>query len=138
MCRQAKGKRNSFSGTVARPTVFGKQWYADVKGPFIMPSLVHKNRYVLGIIEGKTRLLIQYYIQEKSDVHKCLRSWYGDYVTPLRRTQPEPDALRHIFLNTDMGECTSNATIGFRRGVGVELTTTCPYTPEQNMITKRV
>jgi hypothetical protein len=37
-----------------------------------------------------------------------------------------------------MGECTSNATIGFLRGVGIELTTTCPYTPEQNMIIERV
>jgi len=37
-----------------------------------------------------------------------------------------------------MGECTSNATIRFLKGVGVELTTTRPYTPEQNMIIERV
>ena len=30
-CRQAKGKRNSFSGTVARPQYIGKQWSADIK-----------------------------------------------------------------------------------------------------------
>ena len=65
MCRQAKKKRNSFSGTVSRPTVLGKQWYADVKGPFTMPSLVHKNQYVFVIIEGKTRLLIQYFYKGK-------------------------------------------------------------------------
>jgi len=33
-----------------------------------------------------------------------------------------------------MGECTSNSTIRFLRGIGVELTTTCPYTPEQHII----
>jgi len=37
-----------------------------------------------------------------------------------------------------MGECTSTATISFLKGVGIELTTTCPYTPEQNMVIKRV
>ena len=51
-CRQAKAKRHSFSGTMARPTVLGKIWYADVKGPFEKPSLVHENTYVFGIIEA--------------------------------------------------------------------------------------
>ena len=72
MCRQAKGVRSSFTGTVARPHVKGKQWYADIKGPFTMPSLVNENKYVFGIIEGKTRMLIQYYLKEKSEVHKYL------------------------------------------------------------------
>jgi hypothetical protein len=138
MCRQAKGTRNSFSGTVARPLVQGKQWYADVKGPFTTPSLVHENLYVFGIIEAKTRYLIQYYIKQKSDVHQCLKVWYEEYIIPLRRTSVQQQDLQYIFLNTDMGECTSNATISFLKGVGIELTTTCPYTPEQNMVIERV
>ena len=48
------------------------------------------------------------------------------------------DELRSIFLNTDMGECTSNAIIDYLDGVGIRLTTTCPHTPEQNMIIERV
>ena len=128
MCRQAKGTRNSFTGTVARPQVLGKQWYADVKGPFTMPSLINENKYVFGIIEGNSRYLIQYYLKEKSD----------EYIAPLRLTLSNPENLRHILLNTDMGECTSNATITFLRSVGIELTTTCPHTPEQNMIIERV
>ena len=51
-CRMAKGKRNSYNGTVAKPTTTGKQWYADIKGPFEKPSLVNENIYVFGIIEG--------------------------------------------------------------------------------------
>jgi len=35
-----------------------------------------------------------------------------------------------------MGECT--AYISFLKSVGIELTTTCPYTPEQNMVIKGV
>ena len=138
MCRQAKGIRNSFNGTVSRPLVKGKQWYADIKGPFTMPSLINENKYVFGIIEGKSRMLIQYYLKEKSEVHKYLKRWYEDYIVPLRLTQNNQENLQHIFLNTDMGECTSNSTINYLKGVGVELTTTCPYTPEQNMVIERV
>ena len=35
-----------------------------------------------------------------------------------------------------MGECT--AYISFLKSVDIELTTTCPYTPEQNMVIKGV
>ena len=138
MCREAKGIRNSYNGTVARPTIRGKWWFADVKGPFTMPSLLHENQYVFGIIEGKTRFLIQYYIKEKSAVFTCLKEWYEEYIVPLRLTSEDKETLRHIFLNTDMGECTSHATKQFLKSVGIELTTTCPYTPEHNMIIERV
>ena len=37
-----------------------------------------------------------------------------------------------------MGECTSNKIISFLNSVGVQLTTTCPHTPEQNMVIERV
>ena len=103
-----------------------------------MPSLINENKYVFGIIEGKTRLLIQYYLKEKSEVHKCLRNWYQEYIVPLRLTQSDQETLRHIFINTDMGESASNATISFLKSVGIELTTTCPHTPEQNMVIERV
>ena len=136
-CKQAKGKRNSFTGSVNRPDILGKQWYADVKGPFAMPSLVHGNTYVFGIIEAKSRLLIQFYIKKKSDVESCLRAWYERYIQALRLA-PWKDELTHIFLNTDMGECTSNKIISFLNSVGVQLTTTCPHIPEQNMVIERV
>jgi len=48
------------------------------------------------------------------------------------------DELLHIFLNTDMGESTSNNVITFLAGVGVQLSTTCPHIPEQNTIIERV
>ena len=89
--------------------------YADDKGPFAMPSLVHGNTYVFGIIEAKSRLLIQFYIKKKSDIESCLRAWYERYIQALRLA-PCKDELTHIFLNIDMGECPCNS-------VGVQLTT---------------
>jgi len=62
LCRLAKATRSLFKGTVARAAIMGKCWYADIKGSFEQKSLVHGNKYVFGIIESKTRLLIQYYI----------------------------------------------------------------------------
>jgi len=55
---------------MSRPQYKGKQWYADVKGSITLPSLMNENRHVFGIIEGKPRFLIQYYLKEKSEVHK--------------------------------------------------------------------
>jgi len=37
-----------------------------------------------------------------------------------------------------MGESASNTTISVLKGVGIELTATCQYTPEQNMVIERV
>jgi len=93
---------------------------------------------LLGIIEGSTRYLIQFCIKEKSDVHKYFQKWYDEYIVPLRRTIVNTEELHHIFLNADMGECTSNAPISYLRSVGVQLTTICPHTPEQNMVIERV
>jgi len=103
-----------------------------------LPSLIEENKYVFGIIERKARFLVQYYMKEKSEVHKYLKIWYEDFIVPLRRTIKNTNDLQHIFLNSDMGECTSNATIQFIKSIGVEITTTCLYTPEQNMVLERV
>jgi len=127
----------SFKGTVARATIKGKFWYADIKGPFEQASLIHGNKYVFGIIESKTRLLIQYYIKKKSDVEACLRSWYDKHIKALRLSDKKSE-LTHIFLNTDMGECTSHKIIDLLASLGIELKTTCPHTPEQNMVIERV
>ena len=102
-----------------------------------MPSLIHSNIYVFGIIEAKSRFLIQFYIKKKSDVEQCLRGWYDNYIQALRLSSRDNN-LTHIFLNTDMGECNSDRIITFLNSVGVKLTTTCPHTPEQNMIIERV
>jgi hypothetical protein len=45
-CRLAKAKRNSFKGTMSHTEPLGKRWYADVKGPFDMPSLINQNTRV--------------------------------------------------------------------------------------------
>jgi len=62
-----------------------------------MPSLVEENKYVLEIIEGRTRFLAQYYMKKKSEEPKYLKIWYEDFTVSLRRT------------TTNTKVCTSNA-----------------------------
>ena len=50
----------------------------------------------------------------------------------------QKDEVTRIFLNTDMEECTSNKVISFLNSAGVQLTTTCPHTLEQNKVVERV
>jgi len=136
-CRRAKAANSSFKGTVARPHIIGKQWYADMKGPFTMPSLKFGNHYAFGIMEAKTRLLIHFYIKLKSYLGDCITSWYETYIKVLR-ISAAPGNLTHIFLHTDIGEFVSHRIIDYQNTVGISLKTTCPNTPEQNMVIERL
>ena len=82
-------------------------------------------------------MLIQFYIKRKSDVGECIRVWYETYIKALRLSAA-PGDFTFIYLNTDMGESTSHKIIDFLKTVGVELQTTCPHTPEQNMVIERL
>ena len=56
--KQTKGKSNFFTGIINSARYTCKQWYANIKEPFAIPSLVHGNIHVFGIIEAKSRMLI--------------------------------------------------------------------------------
>ena len=70
-------------------------------------------------------------------IENCLKIWYESYVKLLRLSS-RSEELTFIFLNTDMGEATSHRIIDHLKSIGVELQTTCPHTPEQNMVIERV
>jgi len=78
---------------------------------------------------NKTRLIIQFYIKNKSDVGERIRSWYETYVKVLR-VSAAPGKLGRIFLHTDIGESTSHKIIDYLNTVGISLKTTCSHTPE--------
>ena len=103
----------------------------------VYTGLITAILYVFRIIEAKTRMPIQFYINKKSDVGECIRIWYEMYIKALRLAAPIDD-LKFIFLNTDMGESTKHSIINYLKTVGIELLTTCPHTPKQNMIIERV
>jgi hypothetical protein len=69
-CRQAKSTRASFTSVVPRCADAGYQWYVYVKGPFKTPSLINNNIYIFGLIDSKSRLIVQYFLKYKSDVYE--------------------------------------------------------------------
>jgi len=50
---------------VERHPVLGQVWNGDTMGPLSTPSLQYKNHYVYGLIESKSRFLIQYFIKRE-------------------------------------------------------------------------
>ena len=103
-CRMAKIHKKPCCKTVERHPVLGQVWNGDTKGPISTPSLKYENHYVFGLIESKSRFLIQYFIKNKDDVLKVAYQWVNTYIRPLRAAYPN---LGMIFVHTDNGEFNS-------------------------------
>ena len=74
----AKAKRSNFSGPVTIPDQIRGLFFADVQGPFEVPSLegsVHK----IGIIKAKTRY-IWMAMAESEKVDGMLEQWLKDTI----------------------------------------------------------
>ena len=133
-CAMAKAKRRSFSGHLDTPQYIGQTWYVDVKGPIATPSLINGNHYVFGIIDGKTKFLIQYFMKTKDEVLSCFRLFHDEFIPLVRATQP---TLGAITVYSDMGEFHSQAVIAFCQEKGILHRTTCAYSPENNGLIER-
>ena len=68
------------------------------------PSLSYGNKYVFGLIESKSRFLIQYFMKNMDDVKDVAKQWINTYIRPLRAAYPN---LGMIFVHTDNGELNS-------------------------------
>ena len=96
--------RNPVFKQVERHPILGQVWNADTKGPISTPSLSYGNKYVFGLIESKSRFLIQYFMKNKDHVKDVAKQWINTYIRPLRAAYPN---LGMIFVHTDNGEFNS-------------------------------
>ena len=133
-CALAKANRRSFPGHLDIPEYIGQTWYVDVKGPVATPSLVYDNHYVFGIIDGKTKFLIQYFMKTKDQVLEHFKLFCSEFIPYVRAIQPD---LGAITVYSDMGEFHSNAVISFCQQQGILHRTTCAYSPENNGLIER-
>jgi len=134
-CRRTKIHHPITSQTIPRSEVLGERWFVDVKGKIATPSLKFKNQYVFGIIESKTRYLIQYFIRNKGDILDCIKTYVKVYVLPLRVLNPN---LKKVFIHSDMGEFDSQKVRDFLYGHAIFTTTSCAYMSEHNGVIERV
>ena len=133
-CALAKAKRRSFTGHLDIPDYVGQTWYVDVKGPVAIPSLEHGNHYVFGIIDGKSKFLIQYFMKTKDQVLEMFKNFHDEFIPFVRAIQP---ALGAITVYSDMGEFNCNAVIDYCQAQGILHRTTCAYSPENNGLIER-
>ena len=88
-CHMAKAKRRSFKGHLDPPEYVGQTWYVDVKGPVATPSLYYGNHYVFGIIDAKSKFLIQYFMKTKDEVLDYFKLFYDEFIPFVRTLQPQ-------------------------------------------------
>ena len=99
-CALAKAKRSSFRGPITIPDQIGGLFFADVQGPFEVPSL-DGSVYKIGIIEAKTRFIWMTMADSKK-VDGMLEQWLKD--TTWMRAQ---HGLKAFQFQTDNGEFAS-------------------------------
>ena len=133
-CHMAKAKRRSFKGHLDPPEYVGQTWYVDVKGPVATPSLYYGNHYVFGIIDAKSKFLIQYFMKTKDEVLDYFKLFYDEFIPFVRTLQPQNCS---ITVYSDMGEFHSHTVKEFCDLKGILHRTTCAYSPEQNGIIER-
>ena len=135
-CALAKAHRRSFKGNLDVPEFVGQVWQVDVKGPIQCESLVNGNKYVFGLIDVKTKFLVQYFIKTKDEVFNCFKLFYQEYILYVR-SRPQNANMGVITIISDRGEFNSNAIASFCLDKGLSPITTCAYTPEQNGLIER-
>jgi len=134
-CRRTKVHHPITKQTVPRSQTLGEIWYVDVKGKIATPSLLHGNHYVFGLIESKSRYLVQFFIRNKGEVLECIKTFVKVYIGPLRVLNP---SLQKVFIHSDMGEFDSQAVRDFLYKHAIFSTTSCAYMSEHNGVIERV
>jgi hypothetical protein len=130
----AKSTRSSFTKTVPRCADVGHQWYVDVKGPFKTPSLINRNIYIFGLIDSTSRLIVQYFMRNKSDVYDLFKQFNEEVIALVRSTTT---TNKVIWIHSDCGEFNSQKVREYAINSGIQCSTTCPYSPEQNGVIER-
>ena len=133
-CAQAKTHRKSAPGHLDIPEHIGQIWYVDVKGPVATPSLRYGNHYVFGIIEAKTKFLLQYFIKTKDEVLKCFKLFHDTFIPYVRTISPH---MKAIFIISDKGEFNSEDVHAYCAEKVLTPLTTCSYSPQQNGLIER-
>ena len=134
VCALAKARKRSFPGHIDMPEYIGQVWYVDVNGPVETPSLINGNHYVFGIICGRTKFMLQYFMRTKDEVLSKFKEFYEEFIPYVRSRQVDMGA---ISIYSDMGEFHCMAVKDYCHSKGILHMSTCAYSPQQNGIIER-
>ena len=105
-----------------------------MKGPIATPSLVNENKYVFGIIDGKSKFMVQYFIKHKDEVLDCFKIFHDTFIPYVRAMNKD---MPGITVFSDKGEFHSKDVETYCKGVGIVPLTTCAHSPQQNGLIER-
>jgi len=108
--------------------------FVDVKRPFNTPSLIHGNICIFGLIDSTSSLIVQYFMKNKSDVYEIFQQFNLEVLTLVRSLSTNN---KIIWVHSDCGEFHSTRVREYAIKAGIQCTTTCPYSPEQNGVIER-
>lgn len=114
-----------------------KQWtteklqlvHSDLMGP-VSPTSAGGKRYVMTMIDDKTRFTKIYLLNNKSDAPKMIESYVREMETKYNQ---KPQIIR----SDRGGEYTGRALQAFYQKEGITAQYTVPYTPSQNGVAER-
>ena len=122
----AKFKRRTFSSSQPVINVPGQQWYIDVWGPDVTPSLLHMNVSTIGFRYSMSDAIWLYYSKTKDAVLDFVIDFY-DRVNKTRRIA---HYFKTVVVQSDNGEFKSNAVLDFLRSARGDHFTCIAYCPE--------
>jgi hypothetical protein len=128
-CLEGKMSALPFHSAERRAVSPGDRLHMDLMGPMEVTS-IHRNRYVLTILDEASRYAWVFFLREKSDTEATVQNFFAyfklQYGTDVRA------------LRTDNGgEFLSGAFSQWLESHGVEHQLTIPGTPQQNGVAER-
>jgi len=106
-----------------------------VKGPIATASIVHRNRYIFGLIESKSRYLVQFFIHHKDDVFESIKTFVKVYVDPIRVLNP---TLQRVYIHSDRGEFNKQEIRDYLYTKAIFTTVSCAYMSPHNGVIERL
>lgn len=103
--------------------------HSDLSGRFATQSL-GKALYYISFIDDFTRYSWIYFLKEKSDTHKAIKTF-------VTRVEKQYDAKVKKFRNDNGGEYINDANKNYFSEKGIEVETSPPYSHESNGVAER-
>ena len=129
-CLKGKMSRMPMTGTIQYDAnEFLDEWHVDTIGPISIETL-KGSRYILNMIDIKTKLLLTEIVKNKCDVSKII-------IQKIKQHQNQTNKKLKT-LRSDQGkEIVNNELNEFLVNNGTTHTTSTPYTPQHNAIIER-
>ena len=118
------------------PSYPGRLIHADIAGPFI-PSAHGHFRYTLVLVDDHSRFKAVYFLKNKSDQGRHVKSFVARINALLNAGKPQPTQVVGSLLTDNAGEFLSHEFARYLENESIDHTTCPPYVHELNGVAER-